>query len=364
MAQFPSEMSVYVGISNCTYTDGIHPNITAAIPEFNPYDECNIREMPMHKAQTEDPLAGTSSGTSIVKQVRTVFCTYFGSPVNGLYPCVHRGERVLVFNYAGTEQYYWMQWGRDMGLRAHERIRWFAMDKPISVDNPPEYKDASEKNSYFIEFNTNKGDKGFRIHTCTNDGETYAYDICIFPEKMIFEITDNMAGGGCKDPVMSCDCDMDKGNCIRLNSPERRWRIWNVDGSYVELDKENITLWCKSNITMYAGNNITMTAGNNLTSIVGNRRMETVGSSSQFTCPEQTVTGGTRKVNMQGYHFTTATGITQIASSAMSLKSAAIGLNAGVITHVGKHYFTGKEFFVGTATGCLPLVVLLGSNSW
>ena len=364
MALVPSEFHVYVGISDCTYTDGIHPNITAAIPEFNPYDECNIKEAPIYQAKTEDPLTGTSSGTSKIKKVRTVFCTYFGSPVNGLYPCVQRGERVLVINYAGTEQYYWMQWGRDMGLRAHERIRWFAMDKPIAVDNPPEYEDESERNSYFIEFNTNRGDKGFRIHTGVNDGETYAYDICIFPEKMIFEITDNMAGGGCKSPIMSCDCDIDKGNCIRLNSPERRWRIWNVDGSYVELDKENITLWCKNNITMYAGNNITTIAGNNYTSIVGEKRYETVGSNSKFVCPEQQVTGGTRKVNMQGYHFLSAQGITQIANGAMSLKGGKCGLNFSTITHVGKHYFTGKEFYVGTGAGCLPLVVLLGSNAW
>ena len=363
MAKFPSEFSTYVGISNCTYTDGLHPNITAAIPEFNPYDECNIREAPIYQAETEDPLTGTSSGTSKVKKVRTVFCTYFGSPVNGLYPCVQRGERVLVINYAGTEQYYWMQWGRDMGLRAHERIRWFAMDKPIAVDDPPEYEDASERNSYFIEFNTNKGDKGFRIHTGVNDGETYAYDICIFPEKSMFEITDNMAGGGCKSPIMSCDCDKDKGNCIRLNSAERRWRIWNVNGSYVEIDKNNITLSCSGTITLSASN-IVLFASNNMTSVTGKKRMETVGESSTFTCPEQKVTGAYRNTNISGADIKSATVITQIANGAMIQKGTACSNNFGAIVNTGNHFFTGNSFIVGTGSGCVPMPVLIGANCW
>ena len=173
-----------------------------------------------------------------------------------------------------------------------------------------------------------------------------------------------MSGGGCKSPIMSCDCDMDKGNCIRLMSDEHRWRIRNVDDSYVELDKENITIWCKSNITMYAGKNITTIAGNNYTSIVGEERMEMVGTNSEFTCPQQTVTGGTRKVNMQGYHFLSATGVTQIANVAMSLKGGKCGLNFGTIAHTGKHYFTGGDFFVGTGSGIIPTTVILGSNAW
>ena len=364
MAQVPSEFNVYVGISNCTWTDGLHPNITAAIPEFNPYDDCFLGDMPIYKAKTEDPIAETSTGECEVKKVRTVFCTYFGSPVNGLYPCVQRGERVLVINYGGSEQYYWMQWGRDMGLRKAEKIRWFAMDKPKAVDNPPEYSDATEKNSYFIEFNTNKGDQGFRIHTCTNNGEQWAYDVTIFPEKCMFEITDNMSGGGCKSPVMSCDCDMDKGNCIRLMSNEHRWRIRNVDDSYIEIDKENITLWCKDTITLRAGKNIVTYAGENYTSVVGNNRRECVGEKSEFTCPEQEVTGDSRRVNMETYHSITAPGIANIAKKAISIKGGNIGLNGKLLTYTGSHYFAGPEFFVGTASGSIPVVVILGQNFW
>lgn len=364
MAQFDSEFRVYVGISNCTYTDGIHPIITAAIPEFNPKEQCCLGEMPIHLAKTEDPITGSSTGTSKVKQVRTVLCTYFGSPVNGLYPCVQRGERVIVINYGGGDQYYWMQWGKDPGLRRAEKIRWFAMDKPIAVDDPPAYSNVTELNSYFIEFNTNKGDKGFRIHTCVNNGEAHAYDICIFPEKSMFEITDNMSGGGCKHPDMSCDCNKDKGNCIRLTSDEHKWRIRNVDDSYVELDKENITIWCKDTITLRAGKNIVTFAGENYTSVVGNERKECVGSKSEFTCPEQEVTGDSRQVNMESYHSVTANGIAQIARNAMSIKGGKIGMNAKMITHVGSHFFTGKDFFVGTGSGCIPMEVLLGSNAW
>lgn len=364
MAQVVSEFNMYVGISNVTITDGLTPVITAAIPEFNPLDEGCLGEMKIFKCKTDDPLK-VSTGTAEVKKVKTVVCTYFGcGDCNQMYPCVHRGERVLVFNYAGTEQYYWRAWGKDPGLRRAERVRWFAMDKPISVDSPPQYQNVTEKNSYFIEMNTNKGDQGVRIHTCTNNGEQWAYDVTIFPEKCMFEITDNMSGGGCKSPVMSCDCDMDKGNCIRLMSNEHRWRIRNVDDSYVELDKENITIWCKDTITMRAGKNIVTYAGENYTSVVGENRRETVGTMSEFTCPEQKVTGDSRQVNMDSYHSLVANGVTQIARNAMSIKSTNIGMSGKMLTYTGKHFFTGPDFYVGTASGAIPVTILLGSNVW
>lgn len=364
MTLFDSELRVFIGISNTTITDGNTPVLTAAIPEFNPMEEGCLGEKIKIRATTEDPL-GVSSGSDDVWKVKTVVCTYFGhGDTNGLYPCVHRGERVLVFNYAGTEQFYWRAMGKDPGLRRAERVRWFVMDKCKSVDDPPQYCNVTEKNTYFIEMNTNKGDRGVRIHTCDNNGEEHCYDIAIFPDKNMFEITDNMSGGGCKDPKMSCDCDMDKGNCIRLMSNEHRWRIRNVDDSYVELDKENITIWCKDTITLRAGKNIVTFAGENYSSVVGQNRNECVGVMSQFTCPEQEVTGDTRQVNMNLYHSLVASGVTQIARTAMSIKGGAIGINGSPITYVGKHYFAGGDFYVGTASGCVPVTVLLGANFW
>jgi len=362
MAMVHSDFNVYVGFSNVTKTDGLHPVITACIPEFNPWDKGWIGEKKTYLAKTTDPLGAGTDGTAKVAKVKTVICTYFGGlNTNQLIPCVHRGDHVLVINYGGSDQYYWMLWGKDPGLHKHERVRWYAMDKcEPSVDEPPKYTDVKDTNTYFIEMNTNPGDKGIRIHTGTHDGEAHTYDVAIFPEKSMFEITDNMTSGEC----MSKDTDVDKGNCIRLMSDEHRWRIRNVDDSYVELDKENITIWCKNDITMRAGHNMNIMVGNNFSSVIGEQRREIVGTSSEFTCPEQKCTGGTRKVNMQGYHFLSATGITQIASGAMSLKGGKCGLNFGMITHVGKHYFTGGDFWVGTAAGGIPCTILLGSNIW
>lgn len=362
MAMVASEFRMYIGISNCTFTDGLHPVITACIPEFNPWDKGWIGEKKYYQASTTDPLGAGTDGSSVVAKVKTVICTYWGHEGrNQIIPCVHRGDRVLVFNYGGSEEYYWKLWGRDPGLHKHERVRWFAMDKcEPSVDDPPKYADVLDTNTYFIEMNTNPGDKGFRVHTCDHDGEAHVYDMAIFPEKSMFEITDNMTSGD----KMSKDTDVDKGNCFRLMSDLHKWRWRNVDDSYIELDKENITIWCKNNITIRAGNDITVFAGNNFSSVISNERKEMVGARSEFTCPEQQVTGGTRKVSMQGYHYLSATGVTQIAYTAMSLKGGACALSFQTITHTGKHYFTGGDFFVGTAKGCIPTVILFGSNAW
>ena len=314
MAKVASEFYEYLGISNVTITDGLTPVITAAIPEFNPTEEKDLGEKIIYKACTEDEIGGTG-GCANVAKVKTVICTYFGcGDTNGLIPCVHRGERVRVFNYAGTEQYYWRAYGRDPGLRKHERVRWFAMNKgEPSVDNPPSYQNVTDFNNYFVEINTNPKEKAIRIHTGISDGEKLAYDITIYPEPCILEITDNMSGGGsCKpginDPFQpqtkekgekhgedgssgnegrgDCMCAIDGGNCIRLESLKHWWHIRNVDDSIIDVKRENITLTCKDTITLDAGKHIITKCGMNYHSTVGLERIENIGIDSKTFCPD------------------------------------------------------------------------------
>lgn len=316
MAKFASEFQEYLGISNVTITDGITPVITAAIPEFNPIEEKQLGEKIIYKACTEDAIGGTG-GCANVAKVKTVICTFFGcGNTNGLIPCVHRGERVRVFNYAGTEQYYWRAYGKDPGLRKHERVRWFAMDKgEPSVDQPPAYQNVTDFNNYHIELNTNPGEKCIRIHTGVSDGEELAYDICIYPEACCLEITDNMSGGGdnCKPGVheavqpqtkekgekhgedgsssnngrADCICTKDGGNCIRLESKKHWWHIRNIDDSIIDVKMENITLTCKDTITLDAGKHIITKCGEQYHSTVGTFRVENVGTQMKTFCPQQ-----------------------------------------------------------------------------
>ena len=235
-----SPWAEWVGTSQTTVTDGETLNLDVFIPEFIP----DIQGCP---GKVIDQKVGVPfmwqcpGGCHMIHIKRTVTCTYLGQP-NSIVPCVHKGERVRVLNYACNEQMYWLPLGRDPGLRLHERIRWFAMSQPSSVV-PESYKEVMDTNSYFIDFNTNKGSKQWHLHTSKADGEPVGYDWYIWPEKgeMVFH-----------------DC---KGNFLHLWTQEHKWQLHNVDDSNVILDKQNIFINCKDSIYVDAGKNIVVNAG-------------------------------------------------------------------------------------------------------
>ena len=361
MAEIISEFRTYIGISDSTITDGVTPVIMVAVPEFEPLDSGNVSEMKLTEVHTEDPIGGTT-GAAFIKKVRTIKCTYFGSDGNQIIPCVHRGERVLVINYAGTEQYYWKAWGRDSGLRANERVRWIAMNKPKSVDEPASYADVSDENCYFVEMNTNGGDKWFRIHTGVSDGEAHAYDVTIFPEKGMFEITDNMSSGS----TISDDTNTDKGNCIRLISDHPLWRIKNISGSYIELNGPDINIYAPNDINITAGNNINTKCGNNYTSDVGVDRTEVVGNNNSKTVgsDEAAVIGSNKTENVGSSLSVTCPNISQSGDILSLTGGGAVTISGGSIAYKGAHVFSGASFVVGTGSGHVPVIIVYGSSSW
>lgn len=239
MAAKLSELKQYVGISATTITDGVTMLIEAFVPDFLP-NEKGTPTMRKFAISTEDVFTHAKPVTNLTRS-DVIACAYLGGS-NCSVPCIHKGERVWVLNLSGTEQYYWLPIGRDAGLRLRECHRIFVMDQPNSVKNGS-YNDVTDDNSYFIEMDTNTGRKIIHIHTTRNDGEIDSYDIKIRPEDGILEIYDDL------------------GNHIRLTSQEHIWHIENVDKSFVDINKENITIQCNDTITLNAGKNIIQKAG-------------------------------------------------------------------------------------------------------
>lgn len=385
MAQVVSEFREYVGISNDTFVDGLHPIITVAIPEFNPLEKHDLGEIKVYKCCTKDDIAHTC-GCANVQKCKTVVCQYFGNDGNHIYPCVHRGERVRVFNYAGTEQYYWKEWGRDVGLHKHERVRWYAMDKkdkgihwstdkkvgamPTQTDEYNNdggscfteewtYSNVTDENTYFIEMNTKPGDKGVRIHTGVEDSEPYAYDISIWPESGVLEISDNASGGGCKNHKGNCPCHMDTGNNIRLNTKEHWWHIRNVDDSVIDIKKENITIACKDTISLVAGKNIVLTAGEDYTlaapnqSITGTKRSTEMTETDTIVAPNQTRKGtNSTRTFTKGVDAFQDYGIYATNATANVVNTTVNGtnltINEGTTIHTGQLYASPLQVFTGT----------------
>jgi hypothetical protein len=335
MAKFNQEWLEYVGVSKTTNTDGMNPFIQVFLPELLPNADGCLPHDVERIGGTKCPFSCTC-GQYDFFTTRCVKAVFMGDN-NHMVPCVHEGERVRVKCYAGTEQYYWEPMGRDPSLRRHERIRWFAMAQPVAVVSPPSYVDYKDTNSYFIEFNTNVGKKEFHIHTSKLETEKHTYDIHILPEKGMFILRDDIV------------------NELKLWSCDHKWRWENTDGSYIELDKENINIFCKDTINVEAGKHINIKAG------------ETYDRKA----PEETVSGKNYTCTMEALHKVVSKSHTvecnsynQKAQTASCIKTASYILNAQSATYEAQHLFKGDGFVVATASGTVPVIILLGSNTW
>lgn len=130
-------------------------------------------------------------------------------------PDIRRGERVLIWQYADADRYYWTALGMDDHLRRLETVIWAfsgTTDETVKVLTPD--------NSYTVEISTHK--KLVTLRTSKANGEPYVYT---------FQINADKGGVTLADDV---------GNFLELNSGERRWTVQNGDGSYLKVDKRTI----------------------------------------------------------------------------------------------------------------------------
>lgn len=189
-------------------------------------------------------------------------------------PDVRRGERVVIYRFADTDQFWWVTQGQDMRLRKLETVIWgISATKDESADPNPD-------NMYWMEWSSHK--KAITIHTSKADGEPYAYDIQI----------DTAYGS-----ILIQD---DAGNSFSLDSPERIWKIINGDGAYVEVNKREITEYAPDKITLKTkdlvlevDNDMSTTVGHNVTKTVGGSETVTVSGAVQNTAPTTTIVSET-----------------------------------------------------------------------
>ena len=128
-----------------------------------------------------------------------------------------RGERVLLWRYADTDQYYWTTLGMDDYLRKLETVVYaFSDTKDESV------KVLTPDNAYYLEISTHK--KLVTFSTAKSDGEPYAYT---------FQF-DTAAGR-----VTLAD---DVGNYMELDSKNTSITLENADDSKVVLDRKVINI--------------------------------------------------------------------------------------------------------------------------
>ena len=142
----------YVGISDTTNNTGLVPIIQAFCPEILPSFMGPPSPVPAAvPVATMNPLTGVET-KSTLRQTTLLTCEYLGGD-NHLVPCIYKGERVRIFNYGGSDKFYWLPLGREPGMRRHEHLRWFAMSQPKGVEKGVRFA-TTDLNSYFVDIKT------------------------------------------------------------------------------------------------------------------------------------------------------------------------------------------------------------------
>lgn len=178
----------------------------------------------------------------------TIECEYFGNLTNQDVPDIHVGEKVLVYNIAGTEKFYWTAIGRDDHIRQFEHYKIKIADKKLTI------KDLDDDNTYLFEMDTRNG-KIIRLQTSNSDGEKYRYYIKIDAVKSTMEFRD------------------DSGNTLILESEKPRWFLTNRDQCWMELIGPDMNINVPNNMTTTVGNDYSLFVG-------GNRKIEVSGDTT------------------------------------------------------------------------------------
>lgn len=187
------------------------------------------------EAKGED--ASGQKYTSFVMVSATLRAEWKSSGTNrSTPPDVRRGERVEIWRYADTDQYYWSAMGSDDDKRKLETVV-----HSYSGTADEAEKGVNPENSYQTEVSTHK--KLMRITTSKKNGEKVAYTVELNGGEGIFGVTD------------------DKGNWIQMDSESEEFTFQNKSGTFINCKGEDININAKKNLNIEAGGDIHLKAG-------------------------------------------------------------------------------------------------------
>ena len=124
--------------------------------------------------------------------VNTISCEFFGDANKMDVPDVHRGETVMILQYAGSDNWFWMPCVTDSRVRQTEH-------KKIHIAAKDNLDECDDTNSYTIELNSREDEgngygstKYVRIKTSDALGEEFTYVIEVDTSNSTVTIADNV----------------------------------------------------------------------------------------------------------------------------------------------------------------------------
>lgn len=217
-------------------------------------------------------------------------------------PDVRRGERVVIYRFADTDEFFWVSLGLDDHLRRLETVAWFFNANPDGVSNDA----SSPEDSYVLEVSTH--DRLITLTTTKANEEPFAYTFQFNTAEGVVTLAD------------------DNGNYFEFDSTETRLTLHNADGTFFKLDKNDIFAYAPGNMDVEIEKDITVSCQNYTMSTKDAYKIDcttytlNASGSTEVTSPTITFNGDfTLNGNQQ------TSGSTQIGGSATIAGSTAVG---------------------------------------
>lgn len=160
---------------------------------------------------------------------RDMECEWFPGETNQVTPPdVERGELVLVYRLADTDQYFWTSMGMRNHLRTLESVILMYGATPNAAGNGLDFT-----NCYYQQWSPLDGH--ITIGTSQANGEKFKYTIQVNTKSSFIALAD------------------DVGNYAEINSAESRVMIRNVNDSYFRAEKQIIDVKADKEINLTCG---------------------------------------------------------------------------------------------------------------
>jgi len=197
-----------------------------------------------------------------------------GSGNRNSAPDVRRGEVVMLYRFADEDKFFWTTLHDDLALRKLETVVWaFSGTKDEGVT------EVTAESYWFIEVSTHKGQ--INIQTSKANGEFCAWNVQLNAKEGFFQIKD------------------DVGNVFHFDAKEKQLSMLNADGTYLDINKQNMTINVPETLTIIAKNVIEQ-IGEDVNTTVGKGITEKAATFSLKTDSSVNVNSGGSSVYKAG----------------------------------------------------------------
>lgn len=212
-----------------------------------------------------DTLSNNNANSYKANKGKTITCKWKGTSGSNRMspPDIRKGESINVYQYGGTDQYYWEPFSYEMDLKTTECVVYGFSNKNKKATNTNEASRLSEmKKMYYFMVDTIN--KLVKFHSNKDNGEYTTYDFDIKTKDGILQVYDG------------------NGNYLQLNSKTNTWDL---------TAKGNVTINVGGNTNITTAGTTTIKSANNV--VMGPTTFtDQVTLNKGMTAAEDVVAGG------------------------------------------------------------------------